>query len=186
MYCKICKKEKLEQKFYKGFKECKDCLEEHLNKLPNTVAYEKVKDLLQNNNYVVNEELLHSIFFSDEDTIRGKNNIGRLGHYLKDINSLPQYNKYRIKVVEKSDIDFINDDIKQLKKNIENAIQKEDFNAHNKWMNSLRDAIELRDKLQGNNDCTINIGTITVKDEIDMNKFTEKLSEMVKRQATFR
>ena len=185
MYCKICKKEKLEQTFYKGFKECKDCLKGHLNKLPNTVTYEKVKELLQNNNYVVNEELLHSIFFSDEDNVREKNNIGRLGHYLKDINTLPQYNKYRIKVVEKSDIEFINDDIKQLKKNIEKAIQKEDFNAHNKWMNCLRDAIELRETLLGGSKYTINLGTVNVNSNNGI-EFLNEVLELANQKASLK
>jgi hypothetical protein len=132
------------------------------------------------------------------DTIQKDSYDRMFSIYIKNINSLAQYKdkKHKDSVFyndrkigsffeyvnvkeEKSDIEFINDDIKQLKKNIEKSIQKEDFNAHNKWMNCLRDAIELRDKLQGNKEYVINIGTVTVnKDNAD--EFLDSLIKLAK------
>lgn len=185
MECKICKKEKTEQNFYKGFTECKDCLGNYLNGKSTTQGFEVIKDLLHDNNYIINQELLHDIFFNDRDEYRDSNNIGKLSDYLRKINSLPQYKEYKYKIVaeEKSDIDFINDDIEQLKKNIQKSLDNYDFNAHNKWMNSLRDAIELRDKLQGNKEYVINIGTITV-DKGNADEFLESLIELTKKQGS--
>jgi predicted ATPase len=150
MYCKTCRKEKVEQSFYRGFTECKDCVGDSLNKFSNEVGHVKSKELLHKNNYIINQELLDDIFFGDKDEYRGKSNSNKLSEYLRKINSLPQYKEYKYRVVteEKSDIDFINDDIKQLKKNIQNALDNHDYNTHGKWMNSLRDALELRCKLQ--------------------------------------
>jgi len=104
----------------------------------------------------------------------------------KDKFKLPEYMGYFTTNEEKSDIDFINDDIKELKIKISKSLEKEDFNAHNKWMNSLRDAMELRDKLQGNKDCIINIGTIMVKDDTDISKLSEELSKITKRNEIYR
>lgn len=184
MYCKRCKKDKLkEPNFYKGFDVCKDCLSEYLSIFTKEQAFAKVKDLLHENNYIINQELLEDIFFSDKEEYRGSNNIGRLSEYLKRINSLPQYKDFKYKIIteEKSEIDFINDDINQLKNKITKALGNDDFNAHNKWMNCLRDAIELRERLQGNNDYTINISTINIQNETDANEFIEELSKLTKR-----
>ena len=136
-----------------------------------------------------------------------KDDIKTFSNYIRLLSSLMQYRDKKYKdsvfladgitldnintenattIKEKSDIDFLNEDIKQLKKNIEKAIQKEDFNSHNKWMNCLRDAIELRDRLQGNTDCIINIGTIMVKDETDITKLTDELSKIAKRNVSLR
>ena len=188
MYCKACKKEKDKTNFYQGFDKCKKCLEEYLNGFSNEVACVKVKELLYNYNYIINQELLDDIFFSDKDTYRGISNASKLLEYLKMINSLPQYKDYRYRVVneDESDIDFINKDIEGLKERIKLAINHNDFNAHNKWMNCLRDAIELRERLQGVKENIINIGTIMVKDEVDINKLTEELTKIVKKQINCR
>lgn len=151
MYCKRCKKDKpKELNFYKGFDVCKDCLSEYLNDFTKEQAFEKVKELLHENNYIINQELLNDIFFSEKDEYRGRNNIGRLSEYLKRINSLPQYKDYRYKVIneEKSDIEFINDDIKGVKEHIEYSLKQHNVNEHNKWLNSLRDAFLLRERLE--------------------------------------
>lgn len=186
MKCKTCKKEKTEQNFYKGFTECKDCLGEHLNGKSTTQAFEEVKDLLQDNNYIVNQELLYDIFFSDKDEYRGSNNLGKLSDYLRKINSLPQYKEYKYKIIneEKSDIDFINDDIRELKVKISKSLEKEDFNAHNKWMNSLREAIELRDKLE-NKSKTINTTNLFVENgsfKLDGKSLYENIKNILKRE----
>jgi hypothetical protein len=52
-------------------------------------------------------------------------------------------------------------------------------------MNSLRDAIELRDKLQGNKEYIVNINSVEIKDKIDAETFLNKINEMVKKQNTF-
>jgi hypothetical protein len=108
----------------------------------------------------------------------------KLECYINDISLLPMYQNSN-DVKEEPDIDFINDDIKQLKVKILKTLEKDDFNAHNKWMNSLRDAIDLRDKLRGNKDTTINIGTIMVKDDTDINKLSEELSKLTKRDKLY-
>jgi hypothetical protein len=56
---------------------------------------------------------------------------------------------------EKSDIDFINDDIKRIKIHIQKALENDDVNQHGKWLNSLRDALELRNKLEGKHEICI-------------------------------
>jgi putative protein kinase ArgK-like GTPase of G3E family len=53
-------------------------------------------------------------------------------------------------------------------------------------MNCLRDALELRDKLQGNKENIINIGTIVVQNDADVNKLTEELAELAKRNVSLR
>lgn len=85
-----------------------------------------------------------------------------LRDYIRQISSLPQYKNVGFedkiietgldlasKNIELSDIDFINEDIKRIKENIVSALDKNDINSHGKWLNSLRDALELRDRLQG-------------------------------------
>lgn len=184
VYCTECKKEKDEKLFYKRFINdnrseiklhekviatvstnrygiCKECLIEKFTKiykLFNEDFEKTLKAMCEDYNL----PFVTSLISSHTDMIF----IERLNYYIKDITSLKQYYDMNysdsIGVKEKSDIDFINEDIKQLKKNIEKAIQKEDFNAHNKWMNCLRDAIELRERLQGESLYTINVGTVNV------------------------
>jgi len=192
-------KEKLVDSKYQPFVICKDCIKKDY-----LAEYEKVDNdfrqaliiMCTKYNIYYDENLMQS---SKDNNIEDGWNLFQ--QYIKYISSLRQYIglKYKdsiwenkkssignysdilIPVEEKSDIDFINDDIKQLKKNIEKAIQKEDFNAHNKWMNCLRDAIELRERLQGIKENIINIGTIMVKDEVDINNLTEELTKFAKR-----
>lgn len=189
MKCKICNTEKENKYSYKGFNYCKECISKSLNS--KTSMYDAqmfCKQVLEDSNYIVNNELLYDIFFNDNgiDEYRGLKNDSKLSLYLKKINSLPQYSIYGYKEEqkinkEKSDIDFINEDINKLKQNIEKSIRNNDFNAHNKWMNCLRDAIELREKLQGNKESIINIGTIMVKDEFDISKLTEELNKIARK-----
>lgn len=170
MKCKICNTEKENKYFYKGFIYCKECISKSLNS--KTSIYEALtfcKQVLEDSNYIVNDELLYEIFFNDNsiDEYRGLKNDSKLSLYLKKINSLPQYNTYRYKEEQKmnkdeSDIDFINKDIEGIKGHLKIAMRTHDFNAHNKWMNCLRDAIELRERLQGGSKYTINLGTINV------------------------
>jgi hypothetical protein len=169
VYCKACKKDKAEHNFYKGFDECKDCIGDSLNKFSKEVAYVKVKELLHKNNYTINQELLDDIFFGNKDEYRGKNNIGRLSEYLKKINSLQQYIDYRYKAIEEelSDLEFLNEDIKKVKEHIQHTLKDHDVNAHGKWLNSLRDAIELRDKLE-NKSKTLTTTNLVVQGDLQL------------------
>lgn len=122
---------------------CKECLIKkftHTYKLFNNNFEKTLRALCEDYNLPFVVSLINNY--------TNRNFIERLNFYIKDITSLPQYKNmtYFVKK-EKSDLEFVNEDIKQLKKNIEKAIQNGDFNAHNKWMNCLRDAIELREKL---------------------------------------
>lgn len=188
--CKECNVHKGIGKFYKGISEkwidnkyqpfviCKDCIKkEYLSE------YKKVHNDFRQALVIMCTK--YNIYYDENLMNYVKKNIVNdnwtlFQGYIKCISSLAQYNglKYKdsvwknnntsisnyldilIPVEEKSDIDFINDDIKQLKKNIEKTIQKEDFNAHNKWMNCLRDALELREKLQEHNNTTKNFNVL--------------------------
>lgn len=175
MKCKICNTEKENKYFYKGFTCCKECISKNLNS--KTSIYDAqmfCKQVLEDSNYIVNNKLLYDIFFNDNgiDEYRGLKNDSKLSLYLKKINSLPQYSTYRYKEEqitnkEKSDIEFINDDIKELKIKISKSLEKEDFNAHNKWMNSLRDALELREKLKEHNDISKNYNILFTLNNIN-------------------
>lgn len=192
-------KEKLIDNKYQPFVICKDCIKKEY-----LLEYEKVNNDFRQAliitctkyNIYYDENLMQSI---KENNIEDGWNLFQ--QYIKYISSLPQYNglKYKDSVWsdknihtktgisediienEKSDLDFINDDIKQLKKNIEKAIQKEDFNAHNKWMNCLRDAIELRETLKGVNKYTINLGTVNVNSNSAEDLINE-LTQIAKKQ----
>ena len=181
--CEFCKSELLENTFYKIITEkrnertgeyepytvCKKCVMRDYFLNQTSVFQHDVNYICKKYNLYYDINIVDRIVNSD-------NKEYKIGHYIKEISSLRQYidKKYKdsvflkdndndINIEEKSDIDFINDDIQQLKKNIEKAIQKEDFNAHNKWMNCLRDAIELREKLNNNRELTIQeIDNLTV------------------------
>ena len=190
--CDYCHKEQSEHNFYKIVTEklnretgeyepytvCKDCL------LYEYIYGGNVTEI-KIHRMCLDYNLYYDTVISSNIILKKQKHRDTLIEYLRIISSLPQYigKKYKDSVFEqeeKSDIDFINDDIKELKVKISKSLEKEDSNAHNKWMNSLRDAMELRDKLQGNKDCTINIGTIMVKDETDINKLSEELSKLAK------
>lgn len=94
----------------------------------------------------------------------------KLGKYLKEISSLPQYSDKEYKdsilterqfksekVKEWTDIEFLNSDIKNVKLKIIKSIEKDDVNAHNKWQNSLRDAFLLRERLMSTTKPTYNL-----------------------------
>lgn len=48
----------------------------------------------------------------------------------------------------KSDLDFIEEDIIRVKVNIEKASKLGDVNAHGKWLHSLREALDLKERLK--------------------------------------
>jgi hypothetical protein len=198
-------KEKLIDNKYQPFVICKDCIKkEYLSE------YEKVNNdfrqtliiMCTKYNLYYDENLMQS---SKDSNIEDGWNLFQ--QYIKCVSSLFQYQKLKYKdsiflakdikpedintdntiiIKEKTDIEFINDDIKGIKNHIEYSLKQHDHNAHNKWMNCLRDAIELRDKLQGNKENIINIGTIVVQNDADINKLTEELAELAKRNVNLR
>jgi hypothetical protein len=202
IYCTECKQGKNEKDFYKRFTKdnksdvkyqekviatvstnkfgiCKDCLiKEVINnyKLNKGDYYKTLEDICKKYNLPFIESIVWK-FHKNESM----ENIKQMfDNYIKDVMYLESTEE------EKSDIDFINDDIKELKVKISNALQKDDINAHGKWMNSLRDALELRDKLQGNIENIINIGTIIVQNDEDASKLTEELSKLAKRDVNLK
>lgn len=171
IYCTECQTRKDEKEFYSRFVKddtfdvtehkvvvatihdtnakgiCKECLIEkftHTYKLFNNNFERTLKVMCEDYNlpFVVSLISLHN----------DVNYIERLKLYIKDISSLPQYKNMTYFVQkEKSDIDFLNDDIKGVKEHIEYSLKQGSVNEHNKWLNSLREALELKDKLENSN-----------------------------------
>lgn len=83
----------------------------------------------------------------------------------------------------RTDLDFINYDIEKIKKNIESASIRGDVNLHGKWLNSLREAMELRDKLENTNNIPIN-NTIVVNKSIDENDIKDIINMNLKKYIT--
>jgi hypothetical protein len=171
--CKKCEGIQLRNNFYKPLERqevCKECLSKEFmfqyRAMFDCDFGETIEWMCKEYNLPFVYELIY--YHEDISNINDK-----LESYINDISLLPMYQDSS-DIKEKSDIEFINDDIKQLKKNIEKAIQKEDFNAHNKWMNCLRDALELREKLQGNNNNTFNITIGDIKN-IDFDKVMKEI-----------
>ena len=77
-------------------------------------------------------------------------------------------------------IDFIKKDIQTIKNYIINSLDKGDFNAHNKWMNNLRDALDLKNKLENRTD-TYNTFNINISSDMDINEFVEKLNYYIRK-----
>jgi hypothetical protein len=182
-YSKIFRKLNEKTNEYEFTYICKDFLKKEFEMFLNNKKdiTEAMKCMCRKYDIYYNIEVLSNII-SNNDI-----NVYIFGKYIKEINSLKQYEdkKYKDSINEniiikkvltddKSDIDFINDDIKGLKHNIQNALYNKDFNAHNKWMNSLRDAIELRDKLQGNSNNVFNI-TVNEMKAVDFENIIESI-----------
>ena len=169
--CKNCEESIKEFNFYKIVKEklnektdkyestniCKQCLKVEYSKF-GIVHICKLYNLYYD----------YNLWNDTNKNYEGRDKIDIFIRYISTLSSLKQYidkkfkdsvfvNKLEfsdilIPVKEKSDLDFINEDIEKLKSNIEKSINVSgDFNAHNKWMNCLRDALELRDKLEDKN-----------------------------------
>jgi hypothetical protein len=175
LQCEECAKLQLENNFYKIITEklnnktgeyepyriCKKCITSDYS-FGFYSDKDRIYNMCEKYNLYYNDSIVDEVISSEKEY--------KFGDYLRIISSLRQYQdkKFKDSVFEnskeeqnkESDIDFINNDIIQLKRNIKKALDNYDYNAHNKWMNSLRDAIELRDKLQGNKNYVINIGTI--------------------------
>lgn len=88
-----------------------------------------------------------------------------LEEYIKCLNSFPQYEGLEFKdsfnnrsknKLEKTNLDFVNYDIEKIKTNIENAVIRGDANLHGKWLNSFRDALELKDRLENKDNIPVN------------------------------
>jgi len=163
--CEFCKSELIENNFYKIITEkrnertgeyepytvCKKCVMRDYFLNQTSVFQHDVNYICKKYNLYYDINIVDRIVNSD-------NKEYKIGHYIKEISSLRQYinKKYKdsvfekdddIIIEEKSDIDFINDDIEKIKEHIQVSMKNHDFNSHNKWMNCLRDAIELREKL---------------------------------------
>lgn len=178
--CEKCTGVQSKDNFYKPLEKhniCKDCFYEEFIYQYTGIFNQNYGDTM---NWICEKydiPFIFSLIYYHKDIINIKE---KLESYMNDVSSLPIYQSNNKE--EKSDLDFINDDIKQLKKNIEKAIQKEDFNAHNKWMNCLRDAIELRETLKGGSKYTINLGTVNVNSnsaEDLINELTKIVSKQV-------
>lgn len=111
-----------------------------------------------------------------------------LKEYMKCLNSLPQYEGLEFKdsfnnksknELEKTDLDFINYDIEKIKTNIGNAVIRGDANLHGKWLNSLREALELKDKLENKDEIPIN-NTFNFSTNVDSINISE-IEKIVKK-----
>lgn len=111
-----------------------------------------------------------------------------LKKYIRCLNSFPQYeglefkdsfnNKSKNKL-EKTDSDFINEDIEKIKGNIASASTRGDVNLHGKWLNSLREALELKDKLENKNEIPVN-NTFNFSTNVDSINISE-IEKVVKK-----
>jgi hypothetical protein len=154
--CKKCEGVQLENNFYKPLKKnriCKDCLCKEFIFQYNGIYDNDFGATIEWMCKEYNLPFVQELIYYHENVLNIKD---KLECYMNDISLLPMYQN-KIITKEKSDIDFINEDIKGVKEHIEYSLKQHDFNSHNKWLNSLRDALELREKLQGNNNNTFNI-----------------------------
>ena len=184
--CNYCKEQKKDYNFYKivyqklnhdtnkyeDFNICKSCFLEYFFSIENNDFCIDLKNLCKEFNMVFDIKLFN-IINNKRENLKSK-----LLEYIKCISSLKQYygKEYRDSIFvdsrdnnkseKNSDLDFINYDIEKIKKNIESASNRGDANLHGKWLNSLRDAIELRNKLENTNNIPIN-NTIVVNKNIN-------------------
>jgi hypothetical protein len=177
--CEKCTAIQLENNFYKPLKKykiCKDCFNQEFmfqyRGIFDTDFGATIEWMCKEYNLPFVQELI----YYHEDVLNIKE---KLECYMNDISLLPMYQKTD-EIKTKSDIDFINDDIKELKIKISKSLEKDDSNAHGKWINSLREALELREKLQGvNNNSSFNISI----GEIALSNFDE-IIENIKQTMT--
>jgi hypothetical protein len=118
--CKKCEGVQLENNFYEPLKKnriCKDCLYKEFIFQYNGIYDNDFGATIE---WMCNEYDLPFVY----ELLNYHKNIlnvkEKLEYYMNDISLLPMYQEVNI-IKEKSDIDFINDDIKQLKKNIQKA-----------------------------------------------------------------
>jgi hypothetical protein len=133
----ICKEynlpydEKMIQKYINANKSCSYVLKVYMKDINSLPMY--------------NDEKFHThkVHLGDENTKASATVYSDKGNALFTIND-----EEIGKVEEKSDIDFIEEDIKQIKRNIQKTSANNDVNAHGKWLNSFRDALTLREDLK--------------------------------------
>lgn len=187
MYCKKCKTDKEKYYFYNGIIGiCKDCLQNEFERYKQKDdAYDKIPFLIICRKY--------NLYYDDNlvESLHEKKFI--LKEYLKIIKTLPQYkglyfkdsfNKINENSLSeyfgdvKDDIDFIEKDIIIIKNHIINSLDTGDINAHNKWMNNLRDALELKNKLnEKNNLDTLKNGIIYKDNKYDVVSISTSLKD---------
>ena len=188
MYCHKCRKEREGKHFVKGILGiCKECLQKEFDGyIDKDDIYNKIPFLLICRKY--------NIYYDDGliESLEGQK--FPLIKYLSEITLFPQYKGLHFKdsfnnIKEnklseyfgdgKDDIDFIEKDIQTIKNYIINSLDKGDFNAHNKWMNNLRDALDLKNKLENKTD-TYNTFNVNISKDMDINEFAEKLNYYIK------
>lgn len=175
--CTECAETKLENEFYKRFIEtesheikntscvfvkyqgvCKECLiKEFQASLENFKG--DVKEAIK---YICSK---YDLPYDEQLIKNNTSKTGELKNYIKDISILKQYENKGFDdectivknkelsskdIAELDAIDFLELDIKNIKIKMINSLKKDDVNAHGKWMNSLRDALQLKDKLESN------------------------------------
>lgn len=174
VYCWECKKYKPKEDFYKRFIEinahdmmrggeiwgslkyehgiCKECLiKEFQASLENFKG--DVKEAIK---YICSKyDLPYDIKLIKNNTSK----TGELKNYIRTISSLKQYeykgfvehyHEPKNKTENMSDIEFLERDIESIKIKMSDSLDRDDVNAYGKWMNSLRDALQLKDKLENN------------------------------------
>ena len=163
IYCTECKSVKKESKFYQRvisacYNEnnnltgiCKECLIAEFQS-----ALENFKgNVIDSIDYICSKYNLPFVRKLILTYREGESGTKAFKEYMRSISSLPQYRGMRYekgdkeKEVEyKSDIDFLEEDIKSLRMKIVKALEHDDVNAHGKWMNSLREACRLKSDLE--------------------------------------
>ena len=189
MYCHKCKKEKEEKYFVEGITGiCKDCLQKEFDRyVDKEDVYNKIPFLIICRKY--------NIYYDDNLVEALEGNKFPLMKYLEEISLFPQYKGLYFKDSfnsnksnelsdyfgdGKDNIDFIKKDIQTIKNYIINSLDKGDFNAHNKWMNNFRDALDLKNKLENRTD-TYNTFNINIPSDMDINEFVEKLNYYIRK-----
>lgn len=161
--CRECKKElNYSNNFYSGMRICKNCLHCELIQLACKLELRESMMILCGK---------YDLYF-DINLLKGSAS-ETLGAYMRQINSLPQYRSKRFKdsVFNKEDnkdsdvdtekmstIDFLDMDIEKVKKNILKSVNDGSVNEHGKWLQSLRDAVRLKQDLEyidGNKDTNL-------------------------------
>jgi len=174
VYCTECSETKSENEFYKRFIKtgsygvknafyvfntlervqgiCKECLiKEFQASLENFKG--DVKEAIK---YICSK---YDLPYDKQLIKNNTSKTGELKNYIRTISSLKQYeykgfvehyHEPENKIDNMSDVEFLERDIENIKIKMSDSLDRDDVNAHSKWMNSLRDALQLKDKLENN------------------------------------
>jgi hypothetical protein len=153
---------------YEPYRICKECLIKDwsfgITDIDDSLKIkDKIHYMCKKYNLYYSDSVVDSAISESLTENNSENHYKEFSTYLRIISSLRQYNGLKFKdsiyindnakpieqeSKEKSDIDFINDDIKGVKYHIEYSLKQHNVNEHNKWLNSLRDAFLLRERLE--------------------------------------